>query len=528
MKNPAQEKLREHYQQLRKLDCATLWSREVTAFDAASAQDRIQLVSVVRAVGVVFSESGSSDDKDLARAWLTALLNDPQEKVRRYAMVALPKLGAGALQEERLLELLDKTKSARENKIIAETLELIGGELTLRRSVLGQGGHTVRSAQRLQANIARSLGNGRLDFDRRLENFRELRLNLECRSGLESFVLDEISQAAALVGVFRVLRSGGGRIELLAQKPFALRDVFAMRCFSEIRFPLGELPPLPRAGAPLDSSAICKIITSDSVQRIVDGFTSGSIRYRLEFASRKADARIVRTIAERVYAIRPELLNDPREALWEVSIRESASGIRVELRPRVRPDPRFAYRRADVPAASHPPLAASMARLAGLAENERIWDPFCGSGLELAECALKGDVCALFGCDLEKDAIRIAEMNIRSALRTQPVPRMQFAACDFRDASSIPSLEDLRDLTLIVTNPPLGKRVPISDLRALVASLFDAAQALLKEGGRLVLVNPIEKVESRQGLRLEARHKVDLGFAHFHLEKYVKRSRDHR
>jgi hypothetical protein len=111
MKNPAQEKLREHYHQLRKLDCATLWAREVAAVNVAAAQERMQLVSVVRAVGVVFSEFGSSDEKERARAWLTALLHDPQEKIRRYAMRALPKLGAGESQEARLLEL-DATPDA--------------------------------------------------------------------------------------------------------------------------------------------------------------------------------------------------------------------------------------------------------------------------------------------------------------------------------------------------------------------------------------------------------------------------------
>ena len=525
MKNPAQEKLREHYQQLRKLDCATLWAREVKAFDVAAAQDRMQLVSVVRAVGVVFSESGSNSEKERARAWLTSLLHDPQEKIRRYAMLALPKLGAGESQEARLLELLDKPASSREDKFVTQTLERIGGEQTLKRTASAIEGRLSGSAQRLQANIARKHGDGRLEFDARLENFRDLMVNLECRSGLESFVLDELSQCAALVGVFRVLRSGGGRIELLAQKPFALRDIFRMRCFSEIRFPLAQLPPLSRAGAPLDSGALAKIIASDSTQRIVSGFTSGPIRYRLEFASRKADVLLVRAIAEKVYSARPELLNDSREALWEVSVRESSGGIRVELCPRIRPDPRFAYRRADVPAASHPPLAAAMARLAGLGENERVWDPFCGSGLELVECALKSHVCVVFGCDLSSDAVRIAESNLRSALHEQRAPRMHFAACDFRDASNSPSFRELRDLSLIVTNPPLGKRVPIADLRSLVGALFDAAQALLREGGRLVFVNPMERAEARQGLRLEARHKVDLGFAHFHLEKYVKRSR---
>jgi tRNA G10 N-methylase Trm11 len=154
-----------------------------------------------------------------------------------------------------------------------------------------------------------------------------------------------------------------------------------------------------------------------------------------------------------------------------------------------------------------------------------VWDPFCGSGLELVECALRGEVAEVFGCDLSVDAIQIAEANMRSAMEQQRVPRMHFAVCDFRDISQSSAMSGLRDLSLIVTNPPLGKRVPIADLRVLIGALFDIALARLREGGRLVFVNPLENPETRQGLRLEARHKVDLGFAHFHLEKYSKRSR---
>ena len=525
MKNPGQEKLREHYQLLRKLDGATLWSREVPRFNSATSRERMQLVSVVRAVGVVFSESGSREEKERARVWLTSLLDDPEEKIRRYAMVALTKLGGGESGEAKLLEILENPASSREDRFVAQTLERIGGEETLRRTASAGPGSLAESTQRLQANIARRRGDGSLEFERRLENPAQVRVNLECRGGLEPFVLEELAQCAALVGVFRVLRSGGGRIELVAQKAFALRDVFELRCFSEIRFPLAELPPLPKAGAPLEAKILADLIMSENTHRIVRAFTSGPVRYRLEFASREADVSLVREIARKVYAARPELLNDPREALWEVCVRESAKGIRVDLRPRVRPDPRYAYRRGDVPAASHPPLAAAMARLAAVGRNERVWDPFCGSGLELVECALRGEVSEVFGCDLSVDAIKIAEANMRSAMQQQRVPRMHFAACDFRAASESAAMSELRDLSLIVTNPPLGKRVPIADLRVLIGALFDVARARLREGGRLVFVNPLENPETRQGLRLEARHKVDLGFAHFHLEKYSKRSR---
>ncbi len=123
MKNPGQEKLREHYQLLRKLGGATLWSREVPRFNSATSRERMQLVSVVRAVGVVFSESGSREEKERARVWLTSLLEDPEEKIRRYAMVALTKLGGGESGEAKLLEILENPASSREDRFVAQTLE---------------------------------------------------------------------------------------------------------------------------------------------------------------------------------------------------------------------------------------------------------------------------------------------------------------------------------------------------------------------------------------------------------------------
>jgi hypothetical protein len=35
-------------------------------------------------------------------------------------------------------------------------------------------------------------------------------------------------------------------------------------------------------------------------------------------------------------------------------------------------------------------LTTSMALLAGKMDNEIVWDPFCGSGIELTECAMRG------------------------------------------------------------------------------------------------------------------------------------------
>ncbi len=96
-KNPSKEL----YQRLRKLTCEELWQYEIPRFDAASAPERMATVSVIRAVGVVFSETGTAEQQADARRWLAALLDDPQEKIRRYAMQALPKVGGDELSEQK-------------------------------------------------------------------------------------------------------------------------------------------------------------------------------------------------------------------------------------------------------------------------------------------------------------------------------------------------------------------------------------------------------------------------------------------
>jgi tRNA G10 N-methylase Trm11 len=79
-----------------------------------------------------------------------------------------------------------------------------------------------------------------------------------------------------------------------------------------------------------------------------------------------------------------------------------------------------------------------------------------------------------------------------------------------------------QSLTLIVTNPPLGKRVPQKSLQELMSELFQMAVRFLAPSGRLVLVNPCRNWNPPAGLSLLSRQIVNLGFAHFPLEKYVR------
>jgi tRNA G10 N-methylase Trm11 len=161
-----------------------------------------------------------------------------------------------------------------------------------------------------------------------------------------------------------------------------------------------------------------------------------------------------------------------------------------------------------------------MARLAGKLDDEIVWDPFCGSGLELIECALRGGVRRVIGTDRSAEAIGIARANLTAALGDS-IPAT-FACGDFRDHSSIAGLDD-GSVSLVISNPPMGRRVPIPNLRGLIEDLFAAASTVLRPGGRLVFANPLPVQPRDHSLSLEFRQKVDLGGFNVHVEKYLKR-----
>jgi len=516
MKHPEPNPAKELYKHLRTLTPQQLWNDEVPLFDHAPEKQRVARVGLIRAVGTVFARFGSKAEKEMAKAWLLKLLGDPEEKIRRYAIAALPPLDSGTVVETALLALLQTTTIEREKKYLGEALDKIGGRATL--EVIESGAalspHTER---KVKASIARSQQPSQILLDAVFPGRVAMRIHLRCRSGLEMIVKNEVEARFRRSGKFRFLDVHKGLVAIAPMKPFTLRDLYEVRCCASISFVLGTVGPLEESVSIGEWAAL---IAAPSTGNLLRTFTGGSLRYRLEFCDKNSRRSLVKAVAARAFELCPEILNDAREAPWAVEIYPIKKGTSVELRPRISPDPRWFYRVDDVPAASHPPLAACLASLARICEEEIVWDPFCGSGLELIERALLGGVKKLYGTDLSEDAVSIATQNIAAA-GLQGV-ESNVVCCDFRDFARVEGLGPA-SVTLVISNPPLGRRVRITGLRDLFKTLFRAAATVLKPGGKLVFVNPFQMECPVQTLELESRQTVDLGGFNCHLEVYRKK-----
>jgi 23S rRNA G2445 N2-methylase RlmL len=507
MKTVKENAAKDLYKRLRCLKWEQLWMEHVTAFNKEEPASKSRNAGLVRAVGVVFSESGLHSQRKEVAAWLRSLLKDPDEKIRRYAMAALPKIGADSADEEALIELLQKANPPeREKKYLARALDKIGGQATL--DVAEE--LPVQTALKVKASVARVESPSKIRLNDAVDAFGGLQIHLRCRRGLESFVREEIESSPQARRLFELKNSRPGLVEIAPQSAFRLSDLLSLRCFGTLAFVLGTI------NKP-DAPEIASIITASPSRSLFKKLTQGAIRYRLEFPSLGHQRGLVRDIANRAYALCTDILNDARSAPWAVEVHPHGRHFTVELRPRLSPDPRFSYRRLDVPAASHPPLAACMARLAQNSGRDVVWDPFCGSGLELIERGLLGGVVKLLGSDQNAAAIDISKSNLASSgLRVEA----DFFHGDFRNAGIVPN-----SISQIISNPPMGRRVPIPNLAGLIGDFFQTAARVLQPGGVLVFANPLSTRPSDPRLKLDIRQRIDLGGFDVHLERYIKTHR---
>jgi len=244
----------------------------------------------------------------------------------------------------------------------------------------------------------------------------------------------------------------------------------------------------------------------------LEAWSKGALRFRLEWQGaghRRADTW---RIAQGLREANSPLLNDPVQAPWTIEVQQTPA--RLRLMPSA-PELRFDYRVRDVPAASHPSLAAALARIAGARPDDVVWDPFAGSGVELIERARLGPQRELHGTDLDARAIAAARENAERA-----GVGLVLQQADARN-HRVPGL------TLVLTNPPMGRRVlRARGLSGVLCQVVRNVAGQLAPGGRMVWLSPFPDATARAaadaGLSVDRLGPVDLGGFTADLQRFTR------
>jgi 23S rRNA G2445 N2-methylase RlmL len=440
------------------------------------------------------------------RPSLLTCLEDPDPKTRRNAALALGKLDADADTAAALLARARQETRPEQLRSFAEALGKSGGPEALAwlAGLDVADPELQRLRGRAQIMLQRSLSRGATaaGIDEEAVAPTAQAMMLTCRPGLEDILADELAALHPRI-------AGPGRVSLTSAGPLAA--IVQARTLLTVGFPLAPVA-VGRAGL---EAALVTTLAGPAAQAVFSTWTKGQVRYRLAWARGGHRRAVVWRVAEALATACPALVNDPTASGWDVVVDDAGGAVNVELRPRWH-DTRFAYRVADVPAASHPTLAAAVARLGGVRADDVVWDPFVGSGLELVERGRLGPYARLHGSDLDARALAAATANLDAA-----------GLADHALVEADATVHAPAGVTLILTNPPMGRRVHRGDVAPLLTSFLAHAGTVLRPGGRLVWISPLPRVTRaaalQAGLRCQRTQTVDMGGFTGQLEVWVQR-----
>jgi HEAT repeat protein len=463
---------------------------------------------IVRTLGRL-AQAGDAASSEL----LIAALADVDPKSRRNAAIALGH-AAGEGVEAALLRAWESDPRPEMRRSIAASLGKVGGEraLGLLRAAAGsaedpQLGPIAQRAAVMVARTATRPGVSAVRMDLSRAPASPVAVLALSRAGLEGWLAEELRAVPAVSDV-RVLAPG--RVGCVLAGPPA--DLFAARTMLSFAFPLAT--ETVGAGEEV-GAALARALVSDEAKRIVAAWTMGDARYRVAWADGAHHRAATWAAVEAVGREAPSLVNDPTDSTWEVLVEPRGGAVDVALAPRAFDDPRFAWRRADVPAASHPTIAAALARASGAQAEDVVWDPFVGSGSELVERARLGAYRALLGSDRDPRALEAARKNLAAAgLR---------AELTVADALEIAP----EGVTLVVTNPPMGRRASRSSSIAETLDRFVVhAASVLRPAGRLVWIAPwpprARAAGRAAGMVLDLARRVDMGGFDAEVQRWIK------
>lgn len=460
-------------------------------------------------------------DPDRIVPWLIQALDDSDPKTRRAAARGLGKLGPAQVPAElaeriasALADAFDRASSDDDRRVLAVALGKTGSEEASARLAGVDLGRASIIAER---ELVRK-SPGEIDRAGRLgdhANVRGVRLMFHTRSGLEDVLKEEL--VATSLGTARFAAPGVVEADLAPDAP--LSDALSVRTATHVGLPI---EPSERSSGDL-ASDIVEVLARDETLARLRAYThtgsGGAIRFRLAFASGGHRRSVVWRVAELVRERMPELVNDPKESTWEVVVHERAgSQPMLELVPRGFQDERFQYRGDVVPASSHPVIAAALARVAPRTDEDVVWDPFTGAGAELIERARLGPYRQLIGTDIDARAIAAARANAARAGLLHAT-FLEADACTFKPPGDTP-------INLVITNPPMGRRVERGGHADLLDRFLTHASAILAPDGAIVWLAPQpERARARAalcGLELDRAFSVDMGGFPAELSVYRK------
>lgn len=442
------------------------------------------------------------------RTLLLGALGDADEPTRRHAAAALGHLREPDV-EAALLRAWSTAESVAFRRSLAEALGKVGSTAALA---------ALREARPEDPELARRVARAVLMLERtasrtaastihaRVAPVESHPLLFSCRAGLEPLLADELGPD------WRPRVVGPGQVEARLDGP--LEAAWSARLATEFAF---VLPTVDRGRDEPLAEVVVRLLTGPTASGILRRWTAGPLRYRIAFAGGGHRRAVVWEIARRTAERRPELQNDPTDSPWELWVAEREGHVRAALCPRGLADPRFAWRVADVPASSHPTLAAALARVGGVQRDDVVWDPFVGAGAELLERARLGPFARLLGTDRDERALAAARRNAEAA-------RVELELVRGEAATFTPP----QPPTLVLTNPPMGRRTGgHRELGGLLERFVAHVAAVLAPGGRLVWLAPqparTDPHARAAGLALDAGHEVDMGGFRAVLQRWRKR-----
>lgn len=453
--------------------------------ETASAPVRVRLL---RLLARIARESGSAELFEVLRA----RLDDPEPSVQRAAVIGLGKLQHPDL-ESALLVFAARQHALPELRVLVEALGKVGGPAAAQwlATQASEDPLTQRSIERAQLMLARTVSRpAQLEpLDLSVPFDVPQTLLFTCRLGLEPIVREEANG-------FGETQSAPGRV-VIAGYAGTLANALVVRTALGVgvELELDRQHSLHRA--------VVQALRGGKVLDWMARVSRGTPRVRLAFLGQGHQRAAVWDLQTLMVREGLPLTTDPTNAGWELVV--DSANARLEVLPKHFDDPRFTWRCKDVPAASHPTIAAALARVGGVRPDDVVWDPFVGSGLELVERGLLGEYRVMYGTDIDDAALAAAKANIAAA-------RIKHVTLLNRDATSAP----VRDITLVITNPPMGARlVRDGSLGDLIEAALTQGWRVMRPGGRWVWLSPMPArtaaVAHHLGFDVERRGLVDLG-----------------